>query len=89
MAYLGIDIGTSGCKALILSGDGEVLATHTATYPMAQPKPGWTEQEPADWIEGARRSVAGVLEIVPADEIEMIGLSGQMHGFTPLDGAGR
>lgn len=88
MAYLGIDIGTSGCKALILSGDGEVLATHTATYPMAQPKPGWTEQEPADWIEGARRSVAGVLEIVPADEIEMIGLSGQMHGFTPLDGAG-
>lgn len=86
-AYLGIDIGTSGCKAIAISGDGTVLASDTATYPMDQPRPGWTEQDPAAWIEGARRAVATVLAAVPAEAIACIGLSGQMHGFTPLDEA--
>ena len=88
MAFLGIDIGTSGCKALVLSDAGDVLATHTATYGMDQPHPGWTEQDPALWIEGAREAVGHVLQVVPADEIAAVGLSGQMHGFTPLDAQG-
>ncbi len=89
MAYLGIDIGTSGCKALVLSEAGEILATHTSTYDFARPRFGWTEQDPRAWIEGARATVAHVLQTVPADQIEAVGLSGQMHGFTPLDADGQ
>ncbi len=44
-ALLGIDIGTSGCKALLLSVTGDILATSTATYGLSQPRTGWTEQE--------------------------------------------
>ncbi|WP_415184679.1 xylulokinase [Phaeovulum sp.] len=85
-ALLGIDIGTSGCKALLIATDGAVIAADTATYPMSQPRPGWTEQDPELWIEGARKAVAGALAKAPATEILCIGLSGQMHGLTPLDG---
>ena len=84
-AYLGIDIGTSAAKAVALSGDGAILAAHSAEYPLSHPAPGWSEQAPADWVEGARTAVAAVLERVPAAEIGAIGLSGQMHGLTPLD----
>lgn len=84
-ALLGIDIGTSGCKALLISVDGDVLASSTATYGLSQPRTGWTEQDPALWIEGARKSVASVMQQAPDVELLCIGLSGQMHGLTPLD----
>lgn len=85
-ALLGIDIGTSSCKALLIATDGSVIAADTATYPLSQPRPGWTEQDPELWVEGARKSVAGVLAKAPKVEILSIGLSGQMHGLVPLDG---
>ena len=88
-ALLGIDIGTSGCKALLIDAEGAVLASSTATYGLSQPRPGWTEQDPALWIEGARQSVASVLAERGDVEIAGIGLSGQMHGLTPLDEAHR
>ncbi|RFC63886.1 MULTISPECIES: xylulokinase [Mesorhizobium] len=84
-ALLGIDIGTSGCKALLIDSKGAVLASQTETYGLSQPKPGWTEQDPQLWIDGARKAVAGVLARQPKIEIAAIGLSGQMHGLTPLD----
>lgn len=84
-ALLGIDIGTSGCKALLISVDGDVLASSTATYGLSQPRTGWTEQDPALWIEGARKSVASVMQQAPDVELLCVGLSGQMHGLTPLD----
>src|SRR5690606_14767446 len=84
-ALLGIDIGTSGCKALLISADGDVLASSTATYGLSQPRTGWTEQDPALWIEGARKSVASVMQQAPDVELLCVGLSGQMHGLTPLD----
>ncbi|TIO33355.1 xylulokinase [Mesorhizobium sp.] len=86
-ALLGIDIGTSGCKALLIDTDGKVLASRTETYGLSQPHPGWTEQDPQLWVEGARAAVAGVLAQKPGVGIEAIGLSGQMHGLTPLDEA--
>ncbi|HET9070231.1 MAG TPA: xylulokinase, partial [Amaricoccus sp.] len=88
-ALLGIDIGTSGCKALLIGTDGAVIAASTATYPLSQPRPGWSEQDPALWIEGAREAVAGVLAKSGSLEILCIGLSGQMHGLTPLDAGHR
>lgn len=88
-ALLGIDIGTSGCKALLLDPAGRVLAGETATYGLSQPRPGWSEQDPELWIEGARRAVAAVMARAGAVELIAIGLSGQMHGLTPLDAGGR
>lgn len=88
-ALLGIDIGTSGCKALVIGTDGAVIAGETATYPLSQPRPGWTEQDPALWIEGARKAVAGALGKAGSVEILCVGLSGQMHGLTPLDAGHR
>ncbi|WP_288950616.1 xylulokinase [uncultured Paracoccus sp.] len=88
-ALLGIDIGTSGCKALLIGTDGAVIAADTATYPLAQPRPGWTEQDPELWIEGARKAVAGALVKAPGVDILCVGLSGQMHGLTPLDAGHR
>ena len=81
---LGIDIGTSGCKAMLIDAKGAVLASRTANYGLSQPRPGWSEQDPSLWIEGARTSVAGVRSLRPDVRIAAIGLSGQMHGLTPL-----
>lgn len=88
-ALLGIDIGTSGCKALLIGTDGAVIAADTAAYPLSQPRPGWTEQDPELWVGGARQAVAGVLARAPGVEILCVGLSGQMHGLTPLDAGHR
>lgn len=84
-AVLGIDIGTSGCKALLLGGDGAVIGSRTTSYGLAQPRPGWTEQDPALWVEGVRGAVRALLSDCPDVEIVSIGLSGQMHGLTALD----
>ena len=86
---LGIDIGTSGCKALLIDANGAVLASQTATYGLSQPKPGWTEQDPQLWIDGARAAVAGVRSLRSDVHIAAIGLSGQMHGLTALDASHR
>jgi xylulokinase len=88
-AVLGIDIGTSSCKALLLSTGGALVGSEAASYDLAQPRPGWTEQDPALWIEGARRAVGRLIATHPDVAIRAIGLSGQMHGLTPLDEADR
>lgn len=84
-AVLGIDIGTSGCKALLLARDGTVIGSSTASYELSQPRPGWTEQDPDLWVEGVRRAVGGLIATHADIEIVAIGLSGQMHGLTALD----
>lgn len=89
MTYIGIDIGTSGCKVLALSAKGTVLSSHTTTYGLDQPRPGWTEQDPTIWIAAVQTALAQVLSQVPAASIRCIGLSGQMHGFTPVDRNGK
>lgn len=83
-ALLGIDIGTSGCKALLIGTDGTVIAADMVPYPLSQPRPGWAEQDPEHWVDGARRSVAGVLAKAPRVEILSTGLSGQIHGLVAL-----
>jgi xylulokinase len=85
--YLGVDIGTSGTKTLAISETGAILADATATYPLSTPKPGWSEQNPADWWQATIKTVKAVLakgKIKPA-EVKGIGLSGQMHGSVFLD----
>ncbi|MFW6065596.1 MAG: xylulokinase, partial [Planctomycetota bacterium] len=89
--YLGIDVGTSGTKALLMDDFGVVLGTATAEYDVSAPKPGWSEQAPDDWWDGTVRAVRRVMEKAGADgkEVAGIGLSGQMHGLVITDDTGR
>jgi xylulokinase len=91
MSYLlGLDIGTSGAKALLCDDRGGVLATATAEYPLHSPFPLWSEQDPADWWRGARQALREVVEAtgVDARQIAGLGLTGQMHGAVFLDAQG-
>jgi xylulokinase len=81
---VGLDVGTSGVKALAVSGAGELLARAEAAYGLSTPRPGWAEQDPADWWAATER----VLAELGVGEIAGIGLSGQMHGLVALDAAG-
>jgi xylulokinase len=85
-ALVGLDVGTTGVKALALSPDGEVLATATRAYPLSTPHAGWAEQDPADWWAASESALD---EVADGREIAGIGLSGQMHGLVVLDDAGR
>jgi xylulokinase len=85
--FLGIDVGTSGTKALLIDEHGAVKAAATATHPSLFPKPGWSEQRPADWWDSACRATQTVLRKakVKGDAVAGVGLSGQMHGSVFLD----
>lgn len=89
MALLGIDIGTSGTKTLLIDESGRVLASATAEYPLSTPRPGWAEQDPHQWWEATQATIRQVLgkANLPGDAVTGIGLSGQMHGSVFLDGS--
>lgn len=88
MSYLlGLDVGTSGAKAVLIADDGRILASATADYPLSTPQPLWSEQDPADWWRGASAALQQALASadVPRDAIVGLGLTGQMHGAVVLD----
>ncbi len=94
--FVGIDIGTSGTKTLLIQADGRILASATADYPLSTPRPGWSEQDPEHWWRATTRTVRSVLRQAAAgpdgvkpDRIRGIGLSGQMHGSVFLDESGQ
>ncbi len=84
---LGIDIGTSAAKALLINESGEVIALAGEEYQIDSPRPGWAEQDPDSWWEAAKLSICKVLRrsSVNPKRISGIGLSGQMHGTVLLD----
>jgi xylulokinase len=88
MKLLGIDIGTSGTRAVVIDGQGQVISAATAEHVnFASPQLGWAEQDPEDWWGAATRAVQQCLaqaNINPGD-INGIGLTGQMHGLVALD----
>jgi xylulokinase len=79
-ALVGLDVGTTGVKAVAVSDHGDVLARAERGYPLATPQPGWAEQDPEDWWR-ATEAALRELDVEPA----AVGLSGQMHGLVPLD----
>jgi xylulokinase len=90
MAYLlGIDVSTTGAKAVVITLDGEVVAVHNTPHPISSPKPLWSEQNPEDWWQGALKSIQAVVQQVGGAEIVGIGLTGQMHGLVCLDAQGK
>jgi len=92
MPYLlGIDIGTSGTKTLLVDEAGRIAASVTVGYPSYAPKPAWSEQDPADWVQATTESIRQALAEAGIDgkEVGGLGLSGQMHGSVFLDASGR
>ena len=77
---VGLDVGTTGVKALALSPEGDVLARAEESYDLSTPHPGWAEQDPEDWWRAAERALAAL-----GGQPTAIGLSGQMHGLVVLD----
>ncbi len=85
MYYIGIDLGTSAVKLLLMDGEGKIHRIVSREYPLSFPQPGWSEQNPEDW---ARETFAGLKELVTDQErgqIAGIGCGGQMHGLVVLD----
>lgn len=85
--FIGLDIGTSGAKAIVCDGEGIILASALAEYPISSPQPLWSEQHPADWWRGAQEAIRTVVSRVDPAQIRGIGLAGQMHGAVYLDDA--
>lgn len=87
MQYIGIDLGTSAVKLLLLQEDGTVLASLSREYPVHYPQPGWSEQNPEDWLQ---QTMEGLQELINTEKaikthIGGIGIGGQMHGLVALD----
>jgi xylulokinase len=87
--YLGLDVGTSSVKAVLIDGDQGIVATQTASLDVSRPQPGWSEQDPADWWRATIAALDGLAVVAPERlaATRGIGLSGQMHGATLLDAA--
>ena len=85
MLYIGIDLGTSAVKLLLMDGEGNIKNIVSKEYPLYFPNPGWSEQKPEDWYE---QSMAGMKELLDGfDKSQVAGISfgGQMHGLVILD----
>jgi xylulokinase len=85
--YLGLDLGTSGVKAMLIDGDQKIVGSANGALDVSRPHPGWSEQDPAHWVRATQEAVAGLKAAHPKElaAVRGIGLSGQMHGATLLD----
>jgi xylulokinase len=85
--FLGLDIGTSSVKALLVDVEQRVVAEASTPLSVSRPQALWSEQDPSDWVEGVEAAVAAIRQQAPSEfaGLSGIGLSGQMHGATLLD----
>lgn len=86
---LGLDVGTSGTKAVAMDANGKLLASALVEYPLHSPKPNWAEQDPADWKRAAFEALASLASKIDTSSVRGIGLTGQMHGSVFLDAENR
>lgn len=85
MYYIGVDLGTSAVKLLLMAGDGTIKNIVTKEYPLSFPHPGWSEQNPDDWITAVKEGIKELTVDIDKTEIAGIGAGGQMHGLVILD----
>ena len=85
MFYIGVDLGTSAVKLLLVDGQGAILNSVSKEYPLIFPQPGWCEQEPAEWWRACTEGIQELLRGVDASRVAGIGCGGQMHGLVVLD----
>ncbi|HEV8217577.1 MAG TPA: xylulokinase, partial [Gemmatimonadaceae bacterium] len=86
--FLGLDVGTSGVKAVLVAPSGEVRASATTPLTLSTPHPGWAEQDPLDWWEASIASIRAVRSQAPGAAVACVGISGQMHSSVFLDRSG-
>ncbi len=89
--FLGLDVGTTGAKALLIDESGKVTGTASSEYPMFNPRPFWSEQNPEEWWNAVKISFQKIIagSSITRDEVKGIGLTGQMHGLVLLDKYGK
>ena len=85
MLYIGIDLGTSSVKILLMEGDGTVRKIVSREYPLSFPKPGWSEQNPSDWYTQTMDGLKELLQEADKSQVAGISFGGQMHGLVILD----
>ena len=85
MYYIGIDLGTSAVKLLLMDENGGILNVISREYPLSFPNPGWSEQDPADWLRETKEGIRELLRGFEAQKVAGIGAGGQMHGLVILD----
>ena len=85
MYYIGIDLGTSSCKLLLVAEDGAILNEVSHDYPLMFPHPGWSEQRAEDWWDAVVTGIPELLRGFDANGVAGIGSGGQMHGLVALD----
>ena len=83
--YIGIDLGTSAMKLILMDNNGQILNTVTKEYPLHFPKPSWSEQNPLDWKDALFNGIPELLENHNPQDVNGIGVGGQMHGLVILD----
>lgn len=85
MLYIGVDLGTSSVKLLLMDETGDIKSIVTREYPLYFPKPGWSEQNPEDWYSALVDGIKELTKDIDKSQIEGISFSGQMHGMVILD----
>ena len=85
MYYIGIDLGTSAVKLLLMRGDGVIENIVSREYPLYFPHPGWSEQKPEDWWEAVQEGIRELVAPVDSSQVAGISFGGQMHGLAILD----
>ncbi len=83
--YIGIDLGTSSVKMLLVSKNGEILKSVTKEYPICYPKSGWSEQSPYDWYNATIEGLKELIDGIDKSTVRGISFGGQMHGLVILD----
>ena len=84
MLYIGLDLGTSGLKGLLVDRNGKILKEESASYPVSYPQSGWSEQNPEDWLKAAKDVLMRLAKGVE-NEVAGVSIGGQMHGLVLLD----
>ncbi|MBI1281302.1 MAG: xylulokinase [Anaerolineaceae bacterium] len=87
--FMGVDTSTTASKALVVDEQGNVMVVKGNPHELSTPRPLWSEQDPENWWQAASKSIREVVEVVGAENIAAIGLTGQMHGLTSLDKDGK
>jgi len=85
MYFIGIDLGTSAVKMLLMRDDGKIVNSVTKSYPISFPYTGWSEQNPEDWLRETKRGLIELMAEYPKEELVGISFGGQMHGLVVLD----
>ena len=85
MNYIGIDLGTSALKLLLMNEQGRIINTISKEYPVSYPHPGWSEQNPEDWWTAVSTGIPQLLSGFDPSSVKAIGTAGQMHGLVTLD----